>query len=127
MAIAAQNVVWATGGPDFTNQVVAFGGRDQTELAYHGYLSFTGDGSSTSVTIQWIDGTQTPFFTQANPPTAVAPKAVLLGPLNTPSGTTTTMSFNVSALTSTGATLTSSAAFPAVACIIPLIVFPYAT
>jgi hypothetical protein len=127
MSIAAQNVVWATNGPDFTNQVVTFGGRDMTELAYHGYITFTGDGSSTSVTVNWIDGTQTPFFTQANPPTAVAPKCVMLGPLNTPSGTTTTMSFNVSALTTTGCTLTSSAALPAVVCTIPLIVFPYAT
>jgi hypothetical protein len=127
MSIAAQGVVWATGGPDFTNQVVAFGGRDMTELAYHGYLSFTGDASTTSVTVNWIDGTQTPFFTQANPPTAVAPKAVLLGPLNTPSGTTTAPVFNVSALTTTGFTLTSTIAFPAVVCVIPLIVFPYAT
>jgi len=120
------NAIWATQGPSFTNQVVALGGRDATELAYHGYVTFTGDNSTSLVTINWIDGTQTPFFTQANPPTAVAPKAVFVGPTNT-AATQTVVVQNVYSVSNTGCVLTLSANAPAVSITIPFIVFPYAS
>lgn len=120
------NATYTTSGPAFTNQVVALGGRDATEIAYHGSFNFTGDGSTASVTVNWIDGTQTPFFTQANPPVAVAPNLVLALPFNT-AATTAVFVENVNSITSTGAVLTLSAAAPAVAIKIPFIIFPYAS
>lgn len=118
------NATWTTSGPAFTNQVVAFGGKDAIEDAYHGYASFTGDGSTTTVTVNYIDGTQTPFFTQANPPVAVAPKLVLVGPLQT-SSTNSVYVQGVYGISSTGFTIQLSGDAPAVATVIPFIVFPY--
>lgn len=118
------NATWTTSGPAFTFQTVAFGGKDNIELAYHGYVTFTGDNSTASVTVNWIDGTQTPFFTQANPPTAVAPKAVFVGPTNTAS-TSSVVVQNVNTISTTGCVLTLSGNAPAVAITIPFIVFPY--
>jgi len=120
------NATYTTSGPAFTNQVVALGGRDATEIAYHGYFGFTGDGSTATVTVNWIDGTQTPFFTQANPPVAVAPALVICGQLNTAASTAIFVE-NVNSITSTGATLTLSGSAPAVAIKIPFIIFPYAS
>ena len=119
------NTTWTTSGPAFTNQVVALGGKDAQEIAYHGSANFTGDGSTASVTVNWIDGTQTPFFTQANPPVAVAPALVLVGPPNTAAAQTLPI-INVNSITTTGCVITTSAAnFPAVAIKIPFVVFPY--
>jgi len=120
------NTTWATNGPAFTNQQLAFGGRDMAELAYHGWVAFTGDNATATVTVNWIDGTQTPFFTQANPPVAVAPKAVFVGPTNT-AATSAVVVQNVNSITTTGCVLTLSANAPAVAIVIPFIVFPFAT
>jgi hypothetical protein len=118
------NATWTTSGPAFTNQVVAFGGKDAIEDAYHGYASFTGDGATTTVTVNFIDGTQTPFFTQANPPTAVAPKLVLVGPMQTVS-TNSVYIEGVYGISTTAFTIQLSADAPAVAITIPFIVFPY--
>lgn len=118
------NVTWDTSGPAFSFQQVAFGGKDAAQMAYHGYLSFTGDGSSASVTVNWIDGTQTPFSTPGNPPTAVAPKFVIAGQLNTAS-TTAVFVENVNTISTTGCVLTLSGAAPAVATILPILVFPF--
>lgn len=118
------NMTWATSGPAFTNQVVALGGKDAAEIAYRGYISFTGDGAAATVTVNWIDGTQTPFFTQANPPVAVAPKAVFVGPTNT-AATSAVVVQNVNTISTTGCVLTLSAAAPAVAIVIPFVIFPY--
>lgn len=124
MAITGISTSYATAGPSFTNQVVAVGGRDSAELAYHGFFNFTGDGATTSATFNWIDGTQTPFFTQANPPVAVAPAAVFVGSLQS-AAAGSTVSVNVNSVTTTGVTLTFSAAPSAVAYKVPFIVFPY--
>lgn len=118
------NATWTTSGPAFTNQVVALGGKDAAELAYHGSANFTGDNATASVTVNFIDGTQTPFFTQGNPPTAVAPKLVLLGPMNT-AATTAVFPQNVNSVSTTGFVITLSANAPAVAISIPFVVFPY--
>jgi hypothetical protein len=126
MAITAISTTYTTSGPAFTNQVIALGGRDAAEIAYHGVFNFTGDGSSTSATFNWIDGVQTPFFTQGNPPVAVAPKAVLLGSL-TSVAAGSTLAINVSALSTTGCVLTFSAAPSAVAYTLPFVIFPYTT
>ena len=119
------NAVWATSGPQFTNQVMAFGGRDASELAYHGYASFTGDAATATLTVNFIDGTQTPFFTQANPPVAVAPKAVLVGPMSGTNSANNVIQGIV--ITSTGFVVTFAGNPPANAYILPFIVFPYTT
>jgi hypothetical protein len=126
MAITAISTNYTTAGPAFTNQVLALGGRDATEIAYHGYFAFTGDGAATTAAFNWIDGTQTPFFTQANPPVAVAPTAVFIGSLQS-AAAGSTVSINVNSVTTTGVTLTFSAAPSAVAYKLPFIVFPYAS
>jgi len=120
------NATYTTSGPAFSNQVVALGGRDASEIAYHGSFNFTGDGTTPTVTVNWIDGTQTPFFTQANPPVAVAPNLVICMPFNTAASTAIFVE-NVNSITSTGAVLTLSGNAPAVAIKIPFIIFPYAT
>jgi hypothetical protein len=120
------NAIWATGAaPAFTNQVVAFGGRDATELAYHGYVTFTGDNSTASLTVNFIDGTQTPFFTQANPPVAVAPKAVFVGPMNGAASSAVVIQ-SVSTVNTTGFVVTFTSTVPASAFTLPFIIFPYA-
>jgi hypothetical protein len=124
MAITAISTTYQGQGPQFTNQVVAFGGKDAIEEAYRGYFSFTGDASSTTAAVVWIDGTQTPFFTQANPPVAVAPKSVMVGQLQSASGGTAS-AINVSGVTSTGCTLTFGTAPSAVAYTLPFVIFPY--
>lgn len=120
------NATWATSGPAFTNQVVAFGGRDAAELAYHGYITLTGDGTTPTISVNWIDGTQTPFFTQGNPPTAVAPKAVFFGPANGAASSAVVIQ-SVSAVTTTGCTVTLTSALPASSFTFPFVVFPYAS
>src|SRR5579863_113039 len=102
------NATWDTSGPSFTFQQVALGGRDASELAYRGYASFTGDGSTASVTINFIDGTQTPFWTQGNPPTAVAPKAIVVGPMNTAASSAVYV-VNVNSISTTSFVVTLSA------------------
>lgn len=126
MAITAISTTYTTQGPAFTNQVLAVGGRDATEIAYHGSFNFTGDAATTTATFNWIDGTQTPFFTQANPPVAVAPNLVLVGSLQS-AAAGSTIAVNVNSVTTTGVTLTFSAAPSAVAYKVPFIVMPYAT
>jgi hypothetical protein len=86
MTINPVNATWKTSGPQFTFQQTALGGRDASELAYRGYFTFGGDNTSSLVTVNYIDGTQTPFWSQGNPPTAVAPSAILVGPINQVNG-----------------------------------------
>lgn len=127
MAITAISTNYTTSGPSFTNQVVAFGGRDASELAYHGYFQFTGDGATTSAAFNWIDGTQTPFFTQGNPPTAATPIAVFVGAAQT-AAAQTAIAINVNSASTTGVTLSFSAApTNAVVYKVPFIVFPYSS
>lgn len=115
------NATWATSGPAFTGQIVAFGGRDSSELAYRGYASFTGDNATATVTLNWVDGTATPFSSAG---TAVAPAAVFVGPTNTAAANAVVVQ-NVSSISTTGCVLTLSANAPAVAIKIPFIVFPF--
>lgn len=124
MAITAQSTTYNTSGPAFTNQVVALGGKDAAEIAYRGSFNFTGDGATTTANVVWIDGVQTPFFTQANPPVAVAPKLVMCGSSNS-AAAGTAFAVNVGAITTTGATLTFSVAPSAVAYQVPFVIFPY--
>lgn len=64
MAITAPNAVWAGSGvPQYSGQIVVTGGTDNQELAYKGTATFTLDGTTTAVTINLIDGTQTIPFT----------------------------------------------------------------
>jgi hypothetical protein len=125
----AVNATWIGSGPAFTNQVVALGGKDALELAYRGRATFTGDASTATVTISFIDGTQTPFFTQANPPVAVAPTSVMAtagsnGSTNAGTWTSTVYIVGVTSITTTGFVVTASANFAATSYTIDFIVIP---
>lgn len=116
------NASYIGSGPAFTNQVVALGGKDALELAYRGKASFTGDGSTSTVTVNFIDGTQTPFFTQGNPPTAVAPSAVMA---TIGSGATATVyAGGVTSISTTGFVFQANTTFAASAFVIDFIVLP---
>jgi len=117
------NATWVGSGPAFTNQVVAVGGKDAQELAYRGKASFTGDAATATCTINFIDGTQTPFFTQGNPPTAVAP-SVVIAQINSGAVSATVGHIDVTSITTTGFVVTSEGNFPASAFVIGFVVFP---
>jgi hypothetical protein len=124
MAITNIATNYSTSGPAFSFQQMALGGKDAAEIAYRGFFSFTGDGAATSATFNWIDGVQTPFSTPGNPPTAVAPKEVLLGSLQS-AAAGSTVAMNVSGVTTTGCLITFSAAPSAVAYTLPFIIYPF--
>lgn len=114
--------VYVGSGPAFTNQVIALGGKDALELAYRGTATFTGDASTSTVTVNFIDGVQTPFFTQANPPVAVAPTAVVATVGK--GATATTYAGGVASITTTGFVFQANANFAATSFTIDFIVLP---
>lgn len=117
------NATYNTSGPGFSFQQLAFGGRDMQELAYRGSVTFTGDNATSTLTINWIDGTQTPFFTPGNPPTAVAPKLVMAQvTTGAVSGTNIT---GISSITTTGCVVQFSGNVPASAFTVAFVVYPY--
>jgi hypothetical protein len=63
VAISAANVAFLGQGPTGTLQQLAFGGSSNLELALQGTVTFTGDGSATSATLNYIDGTAALNFT----------------------------------------------------------------
>lgn len=59
MAIAAASVSFDGNGPSKTGQIVAQSGlQGNAAQMYIGTATFTGDGASTSATLNYIDGTQ---------------------------------------------------------------------
>jgi hypothetical protein len=114
---------WNGSGPQFTFQQMAFGGKDSSEMAYRGSATFTGDAATSTVTINFIDGTQTPFFTQANPPVAVAPALVIA--TISKGATSAVSSGGVASITSTGFVFQGTTTFPASSFTISFIVIPY--
>lgn len=64
MAITAQNASYLGSAPVAGGSTtVAFGGSSMLELAYIGKATFTGDGATTTATLNYLDGTNTLFFT----------------------------------------------------------------
>jgi hypothetical protein len=121
------NAVWVGSGPAFTFQQMAFGGADSKEMAYRGRATFTGDAASNTVTINFIDGTQTPFFSPGNPPTAVAPSMVIAtASASSVASTWSTTVFisGVTSITTTGFVVQGSANFAATSYTIDFIVCP---
>ena len=59
----ASNATYLTAGPTGNNQVLAFGGTSNLELAYIGYASWIGNGAATTATLNYIDGTAQLNFT----------------------------------------------------------------
>lgn len=106
------NAVWDKQGPAFTFQQMALGGTDNQVLAYRGTATFTGDAATATVTVNFIDGTQTPFFTPGNPPTAVAPKIVLVQ-VNSGAVSATVNILGVTSITTTGFVVTGESNWPA--------------
>lgn len=67
MAISAQNASYLTNGPASSGQQLAGSALAALEVAFVGTATFTGDGSTTTATLNYIDGTQALTFT----PTAI--------------------------------------------------------
>lgn len=63
MAITAANVAYQTAGPVASGQILAPNAQTGLEDAYIGLATFTLDGSTTSATLNFIDGTKTLSFT----------------------------------------------------------------
>jgi hypothetical protein len=58
LAIAAQNLSFLTSGPAFTGQQLAASANSTLEDVLEGLVTFVGDGTSTTATLNYIDGTQ---------------------------------------------------------------------
>ena len=68
MAITATNVTYiSAAAPSAGSTTLAFGGQSVQELSYIGTSTITGDGSTTSAVVNFIDGSNNLAFT----PTAV--------------------------------------------------------
>jgi len=117
------NATWNSSGPAFSFQQLAFGGKDNADLAYRGSATFTGDASTSTVTINFIDGTQTPFFTPGNPPTAIAP-ALVIATIGK-GATATVSSGGVASITNTGFVFQGTTTFPATSFTINFVVIPF--
>jgi hypothetical protein len=63
MAIPAQNATYLQTGPSATQQILAFGPSSGLEVAYIGTATFVLDGTLTSATLNFIDGTAALSFT----------------------------------------------------------------
>ena len=64
MAITAQNLAYQGAAPVAGGSTtLAFGGSSMAELSYIGTATFTGDGSLTAATLNYLDGTNTLSFT----------------------------------------------------------------
>lgn len=101
MSITAQNATYLSQGPNADKQIVAFSGLSAVELAYIGTATFTLDGATTSMALNFIDGTAALPFT----PSAVG--AMVVG------GTQPAASFvsvSTDTITATGCTVRVSAA-----------------
>lgn len=72
MSITAQNASYLTQGPTASGQVLAPNELSNLENAIQGTATFTLDGTSTSATLNFIDGTKTLSFT----PSGVVASAV---------------------------------------------------
>lgn len=69
MAIPAQNIGYLQQGPVASGQQLASSALEQLELSFLGTVTFTLDGTLTTATLNYIDGTAALNFT---------PRAVLL-------------------------------------------------
>jgi hypothetical protein len=64
LAITAQNVTYLTSAPVAGGSTtLAFGGSSLLEYSYLGTVTFTGDGTLATATINYIDGTNTLAWT----------------------------------------------------------------
>ena len=72
MAITAQNATYLNQGPTASGQVLVNNELSALETAFIGTATFTLDGSLTSATLNFIDGTKTLSFT----PTAVTAQVI---------------------------------------------------
>lgn len=64
MAITAQNASYLTSAPVANGSgILAFGGSSNLEVSYIGKATFTGDGATTTATLNYIDGTAALPFT----------------------------------------------------------------
>ena len=76
MALTITNPTYATAGPTKSGQVLAPNEQSNLENAFIGTVTITLDGTLTTGTINWIDGTQTIFANGDAAGTTTAPAFV---------------------------------------------------
>lgn len=92
MSLTIGTPVFEPTAPTKTGQIVITGNSDAQTSVYKGYVAITLDSSTTTASINWIDGTQTLAF---------AP-TVVLATANYVSGTPAAISITPYTITSTG-------------------------
>ena len=76
MALTITNPTYLTAAPSKTGQVLAPNEQSNLEVAFVGITTITLDGTTTTGTINWIDGTQTIFANGDAAGTTTAPRYV---------------------------------------------------
>lgn len=77
MALTIPNPTYATAGPTKTGQVFAPSALSNLEVAFVGRTTITLDGSTTTGTINFVDGTQTIFAAGNSSGSTAAPVSVV--------------------------------------------------
>lgn len=113
MAISTVNVVYSGAGPVSTGQIVAQAGLagDASRVLF-GSATATGDGASSTFTVNLCDGTQTLGFT---------PSAII-GTRAGGAATSTISVVSVTSITSTSCLITTSAAVNAATFVVGLVI-----
>ena len=114
MALTITNPTYATQGPSKTGQVLAPNELTNLENSFIGTATITLDGTTTTGTINYIDGTQQIFATGDAAGTITAPAAVeasiIGGTQHSTAGTALAIACDTSAGSKTGFTFYLSAA-----------------
>lgn len=98
------NMVYSGQGPAGTGQILAsMSDAGDGARALEGFISFTGDNSTSTVTVNFVDGVQALPFT---------PSAVIVS-RSGGAGTSTISALNASSISTTAFTLTASATLTA--------------
>jgi len=83
MAITVGSTTFQATAPTKAGQIIVASNSDAQNIAYRGFCDLTSDGSATTATINWIDGTESLPFT---------PSGVLLSVQNKTAADATAMS-----------------------------------
>lgn len=106
MAITAVNATYLTGGPSASGQILANSVASDSEVSLKFIGTVTLDGTLTTFTLNFIDGTQTLSFTpRAVPLDIVGGTATNVPAISTTTPTTTGVTVNLSAAGTASTTL----------------------
>ena len=110
MALTISNPTYLTAAPSKTGQVLAPNEQSNLEVAFVGIATITLDGTITTGTINWIDGTQTIFANGDAAGTTTAPRYVEAAVVGGTQSATAFIQVATGAVTTTGFTFYLSTA-----------------